>query len=155
MFIPFGGGSPNAWATRFAPLCCREVHLYDCEPGVEREQRLEAAGAVNLRETCCAFVIGKRSVENYLHPAAIAAAGGGDVDFGDSDSVGAVVARSGSSFKRAAPLDELSRRGRLRLINRAKRWLNTMVIDQELLAERDPAGEVATWLSTISHMACG
>ena len=49
-----------------------------------------------------------------------------------------------------------SSRARKRMAYRAKRWLNTDVVEHmtpELLSQRDPQGEVLSWLRTIGQLA--
>jgi hypothetical protein len=50
----------------------------------------------------------------------------------------------------------LSRRARRRLRDKAKKWLNRDAVERmtpERLAERDPAGEVISWLRMIAELA--
>lgn len=98
----------------------------------------------------------KRSLENYLHPAAIQAAGGGELALGDDDCVAQLPVRTKLRKSPAEPRwEELSPRTRQRLTYRAKRWLNAQAVDQmttELLVERDPAGEVLRWFSTLARL---
>ncbi len=156
VIVPFGGGiSQDLW-NRFAPLGCPEFHLYDREVGPQTSQRQELARRVNSRPSCHAQVTDKRSLENYLHPAAIQAAGGGELIFGDEDCVAQVMVRSKLRKLPAAPhWEKLSPRTRQRLTYRAKSWLNTQAVDQmtpQLLAERDPAGEVLRWFLTLASL---
>ncbi|MEK6233786.1 MAG: hypothetical protein N2C14_03655, partial [Planctomycetales bacterium] len=54
--------------------------------------------------------------------------------------------------------EDLDRRTRKRLRNRAKRWLNAEAAGRmtpELLAERDPEGEVRGWLAVIAKLTGG
>jgi hypothetical protein len=157
--LPFGGGNPAAWGDRLAPLACAEVHFYDRELPPESDLRLRCAAHVNLRPGCRAFVTGKRSLENYLHPQAITAAGGGLLAFGDRDSVACLAAQTWyGNTPRACSWAELPHRSRARWIARAKRWLNTTAVEHmtaQRLAETDPAGEVWQWLSTIRTMLEG
>ena len=54
------------------------------------------------------------------------------------------------------PWELLTRRARSRMTYRVKRWLNTRAADQmtvELLRERDPDGEVISWLTAIRRLA--
>jgi hypothetical protein len=156
VFLPFGGGNVAAWATRLAPLCCKELHLYDREVGAETHYRVANAKRVNARPNCRAFVMSKRSLENYLHPTALKTATGIDLQFGDHDSVADLVAEQ--RFTGEEPFvdwNKLSRRARKRFANQAKRWLNTSVVDAmspELLRDRDPNGEVITWMQTVAAM---
>ena len=51
---------------------------------------------------------------------------------------------------------ELKSRTRRRLRNRSKKWLNTEAVDRMTigrLAQRDPSGEVRSWLSLIGEIA--
>ena len=94
VFVPFGGGRLAAWTDRFPPLGCPELHVYDREVPPETELRQDAAAHVASRPGCRAFLTSKRALENYLHPQAIAAAGGGEITFGDDDCVTSVLARA-------------------------------------------------------------
>lgn len=156
IFLPFGGGNVAAWATRLQPLGCRELHIYDREAGAETHYRIATAKRVNARPSCRAFVMAKRSLENYLHPTAIKKSTDIDIQFGDHDSVAELVAEQ--RFTGEPPFvdwNKLSRRARKRFANQTKRWLNTSVVDAmtpELLRDRDPDGEVITWLQTVADM---
>ncbi|MBP62009.1 MAG: ATP-dependent endonuclease [Planctomycetaceae bacterium] len=156
IFLPFGGGNVAAWATRLEPLGCRELHIYDREVGAETRYRIATAKQVDARSNCRAFVMAKRSLENYLHPQALQLAGGIDLPFGDHDSVAELVARE--RFTGEEPFvdwDALSRRAKKRLGNLAKRWLNRQVVEAmtpKLLSERDPDGEVIRWMQIVAAM---
>ena len=157
VFVPFGGGHVQAWTHRLAPLGKPEFHLYDHELPPETDLRREAAEMVNRRPRCRAVLTRKRSLENYLHATAIKAAGEVDVTFGDFDPAAEVAAKS--LCRRGVnetPWELLPPRARRRMANRAKRWLNTKAADHmtvDLLRERDPDGEVVSWLSTIGRLA--
>jgi len=157
VFLPFGGSHVVAWQERLHPLGIPEFHLYDRELPPETDQRQEAADVVNRRSRCRAVLTGKRSLENYLHPQAIAEAGGIDVSFGDFDPVAILTAKSlHQAGIEDTPWELLSRRCRSRLTHRAKRWLNTKVAERmtpELLAQRDPDNEVVRWMETIASLA--
>ena len=157
IFLPFGGGSVAAFTHRLAPLGRPEFHLYDHELPPETEYRRQAAEQVNRRPGCQAVLTSKRSLENYLHPHAIAAAGNIPVEFDDFDSVAEIVAKR--IHQRGfddTPWEQLAPRSRKRLANRAKRWLNTRVAEQmtpALLDQQDSQGEVRSWLQTIDRLA--
>ena len=156
VFVPFGGGDVKAWSHRLAPLGKPEFHLIDHELPPETEHRQAAAELVNGRNRCRAVLTRKRSIENYLHPEAIAAAGEVGIAFDDFDCVPEVVAKQ-TYMRRLekTPWELLSRRARHRMGNRAKRWLNTTVTEQmtiAMIAERDPEGEILSWLRTIARM---
>ena len=157
VFIPWGGVDPMQWTHRLAPLGKREFHICDREASPETEVRLQYASVVNSRPGCCAVVSSKRSMENYLHPAAIREAGGVDVEFGDDDDVADLIARS--SYAQDDPgesWDEIPRRTKTRRRNRVKHWLNRSAVlrmTPERLAEQDPAGEVRLWLLAMLRLA--
>jgi hypothetical protein len=157
LLVPTGGGNFREWAVRFAALGCREWHLFDREIGPETLRRQEAIERVNSRPGCRGFLTSKRSLENYLHPQAITQAGGGEITVTDDECVGIELARHWYELiPQARPWTELLRRTRRRLIYRAKRWLNRQAVMQmttDLLAQRDPAGEVLQWLRLIAEMA--
>jgi len=153
--IPIGG-SPASWTDRLEALGCLEFHLLDREMEPTTAARRRWAERINCREGCRALITGKRSLDNYLHPQAIEAAGGAAIEFGDDDGVGEMVARHWyEQHASTLPWEQRSRRTRARLVHRAKRWLNSVAVDQmtaNLLFERDPAGEVIGWLETIDEM---
>jgi len=154
VFVPMGGGNPAAWTDRFAPLGCPEFHLYDREVPPETELRQRAVTHVAARPQCRAFLTGKRALENYLHPLAIAAAGGGDITFGDADCVTTILARKW--YEPGRNWSEIPWRARSRFCQRAKRWLNTIAIEQmtaDWLRQRDPANDLQGWFKAISQMA--
>lgn len=157
VFVPFGGGHVRAWSDRLAPLARPEFHLYDHEVPPETDCRIEAANAVNRRPQCRAVLTRKRSLENYLHPAAIASAGRIDVAFDDFDPVAQIVARQLYQQRPGEKPWELhSGRARSRMTHRAKQWLNTEAANEmtiELLKQRDPDGEVISWFAAIDRLA--
>jgi hypothetical protein len=156
VLVPLGGGDPASWPDRLRPLDLPEFHLYDREQRPETDVRLKAADLVNARPGCRAALTHKRCLENYLHPRAIAAAGGGELVFGDNDPVSLLLARK--RYEQSTPSvswDALSRRAQRRMSARSKRWLNRVAVQQmtaDLLAERDPAGELLGWLRTIEGL---
>jgi hypothetical protein len=154
------GGDPVGWATRLAPLHKPELHLIDRESAPESNPRRAAARLVNSRPACRAFVTRKRSLENYLHPETVRECRNLALDWTDDESVPELVARnlftlagSGNDW-RALPY-----RARRRLRDRAKGWLNTEAAEHMTvtrLRERDPHGEVESWLRAVGELlACG
>ncbi len=94
VFVPWGGVDLMQWTHRLAPLAKPEFHICDRETSPETELRWQYANVVNSRPGCCAVVTSKRSMENYVHPAAIREANGVDVKFGSNDDVADLIARS-------------------------------------------------------------
>ena len=112
---------------------------------------------MNSRPGCRGCLTSKRALENYLDSQAISQAGGGAITVTDDQCVGAELAHHWYELiPQTRPWPELLRRTRRRLIYRAKRWLNREAVLQmttDLLAQRDPAGEVLQWLRLIAEMA--
>ena len=157
IFLPFGGGNVQAWTHRLAPLACAEFFLFDHELPPETETRLETAAIINRRHNCRAVVSQKRSLENYLHASAIAAASGLEFEFGDFDPLGEITAKHLYQLGISdTPWELLTRRARSRMTQRAKRWLNTQVAERMTttwIDERDSHGEIRHWLQTIADLA--
>jgi hypothetical protein len=154
--VPFGGGDLWLWADRLAPLGWAEFHLYDRAASPETEQRQRVAEVVNRRALCQATVTKKRSLENYLHPAAIQEACGIELAFSDDDLVADLVAERLYGRKDEAPWAELPRRTQARRRNRVKKVLHIRAAERmtpQRLAQRDPKGEVRSWLEAIAHLA--
>lgn len=157
IFVPFGGGDPGFWATRFAPLGLSEIHIYDRETLSDTELRVSAAASVNRRVNAEAFVMRRRSIENYLHTEVIETAFG--IRATPSDNGDIVAAIADAILTRAAPdleCSQLSRRGRRRLKLQIKRKLNHGVVSNmtpTLLDESDPCGEIRSWLNAIAGAA--
>jgi hypothetical protein len=101
----------------------------------------------------------KRNLENYLHQSALREARGVEVRFGDREAVAALVARQlYEAPGPGVPWEELPPRCQRRLRERAKHWLNTLAVDRmtpQRLAERDPQGEVTSWLRAIAGLVHG
>jgi putative ATP-dependent endonuclease of OLD family len=159
IFVPFGGGDLWLWVDRFAALGTPEFHLYDRESPPETELRRRAAALVNMRPSCRARLTSKRSLENYLHPAAIREASGIELEVSDNCHVADLIARHCHLRQGGEPpWDELPRPTHKRRRNRVKKWLVTKAVDRmtpERLAERDPDGEVRSWFETIACLAQG
>lgn len=156
VFIPAGGNDFRPWLSRLAPFGCAEFHLLDREIPPVSADRERWAAQINLRPRCRAFVTGRRSLENYLHPRAIFEARGLNLTVAATDDVAELSARAVFTPRAELPSWEgLSRRARRRQRDRAKAWLNTAAVERMTaarLAQSDPAGEVVRWLTTISAL---
>jgi len=157
IFVPFGGGKVSDWEHRLAPLGKPEFHLYDHELPPETEYRIQAAEAINARPNCRAVITRKRSLENFLHPQAIFAAANVHIFIDDFAPVAELAARKVYQLGlNETPWELLPKRSRSRMAYRCKRWLNTAAVDQmtsELLTQRDPTGEMRSWMKTIGQLA--
>lgn len=156
IFIPAGGNDFRPWLSRLALFGCAEFHLLDREIPPVSAERERWAAQINLRPGCRAFVTNRRSLENYLHPAAIFEARGLKLTFAATDDVAEIIARTAfTPSAESLSWDGLSRRARRRQRDRAKAWLNTTAVERMTaarLAESDPAGEVVRWLTTIAAL---
>ena len=146
-------------ATQQVPVAegafARQFHLYDRETPPVTDERRRLVELLNRRPNCCAVLMTKRAIENYLHPDAISEAGGVEVGFGDFDDVAEVVAHASFQSEDSPSWESLSRRARRRLRDKAKKWLNREAVDRmtpERLAERDPDDEIIGWLQTIAEL---
>lgn len=141
------------------PFGVREFHIYDHELLTENELRRKAAAVVNHRPNCHATLTRKGSLKNYLHPAAIEASLGLQVEFDDFDPVAEFVARQ--NFERSSPSTPwqlLTRRAQKRAANYAKRRLNNKAakaMTVSMLEQSDPRCEIASWLRSISSLVGG
>jgi hypothetical protein len=157
IFIPQGGGDLACWAHRLGPLQQPEFHLYDRETGSTTALRMRTSDVINRRPACRAFVTTKRTLENYLHPVCLREARGVEIVFGDCDDVATITARRiWDGVGKPIAWFDLPPRARYRLRAKAKCWLNTeavMQMNRQRLAERDPDGEVVSWLASIADMS--
>ncbi len=159
VFVPFGGVDLKLWTDRLSPLGKPEFHLYDREDAPETDLRKQLANVVNQRPGCQAVVTSKRSLENYLHPAAILEAGGVNVHFGDDDDVADLIARQAHGREYPDEVwEELPRRKQTRRRNRVKKWLNRPAAQRMTparLAGRDPQAEIRSWLEAMRQLMAG
>ena len=82
--------------------------------------------------------------------------GGINIKFGDEDDVPGLVAHSKCSNSTGGRHGPIFPRGRRRLRDQAKRWLNTQAAELMTVAqlnERDPNGDVRLWMTTMAKMA--
>ena len=101
-----------------------------------------------------ADVLGQSVRAVYLHGSAIFEANGVAIQFSDDDDVPTLSAQHMAKC-RGAGWHELSLRARKRLRYNTKHWLNTLAVDRMTparLAERDPEGEIRSWLKAIAEL---
>ena len=155
LFVRSGGGD-SSWTFQLAGLKLPEFHLLDRETPPVTQSRQQLAAMLNSRPQCRAAVTSKRSLENYLHSSAVFEASGIAVEVSDEEDVPELVARSAHQSQHVGtPWEQLTTRCRRRLRYQAKRWLNTRAVERmtpERLVERDPNGEVRSWLETIGML---
>ena len=156
IFIPIGGVGIASWTQRFRTLDLPEFYLLDGELPPETDRRRRILQSLDDRPRSVGRLTSKRSAENYLHPAAIADVCGVEIEFGDQDDVVGLLARAIHQRWNGGSWDRLTPSQRRRRMAKAKKRLNTQVASQMIpahLAERDPTGEVAGWLHSITELA--
>lgn len=157
IFVPTCGDLAR-WVNRFAPLGLREFHLYDREVPPVTEGRRQMVAAVNRRPNCVAVLTRKRAIENYLHADAIVEATGVHLEIDDETDVPERLAQGLLAAKGGCAWDEVPRRGRRKLREKANRLLNTLgaeMMTPQRLVERDPQGEVIGWLVALRQLMDG
>ncbi|MEQ8208776.1 MAG: ATP-dependent endonuclease [Lacipirellulaceae bacterium] len=159
LFFPTGGGGSGdiaAWGERLARLGQPRFHLHDKECGAEALNRLTVVARIDQHPNCTARITSRRSLENYLHPKAIQRAGGPKLVMKPETNVAVTLAKA--RLAESAPQlawRSLSQRSQKRLIESAKRWLNSEAVSQmtpKLLARSDPEHELIGWLQEIRQL---
>jgi hypothetical protein len=157
IFFPLSGNNLAYWGSRLRHLNRPEFHLYDRDEGSKTTQQREAAEKVNARPNCKAVLTGKREMENYLHPDAIAEARPEvRISFSDTDDVPLFTAQAvHAAAPGAKPWDELKEGVIEKKVSAAKAWLNSAAVVKmtaKRLTEIDPSGDVRKWLADIKKM---
>lgn len=135
-FVPLGGGTLQHWVDQryLRELGCPEVHIYDSDAVYS-----DPAQKVNQRgDGSCAFQTRKREIENYLHPEAIKRGLGIEVPVDDYTDLPQLVGRELRCNPRTA---------KRKLADYAFPCMDAQMVDQ-----RDPEGEVRSWLQTIANL---
>jgi putative ATP-dependent endonuclease of OLD family len=154
-FVLLGGSTLSEWVSRnlLGHLKIPEFHLYDGDVtkyGASVAEVNGRDGKHSARQTQ------KRELENYLHPDAISRVLSGPagtsvcVTFGNWDDVEAAVSKA-IPDPQGNPRKKLERRA-------IKHWLNHDVAANMTAAEfreRDPDGELESWLKAITVIARG
>ena len=151
-----GGACSPDFAQQLVRLGCAQFHLLDRDVAPETAHRQQTALAINALPRCVARLTTKRSLENYLHPLAIAEARGLEITIDDLTDVASTIAQHELQVRHPeSDWCALSHRTRKRMRNRVKSWLNTEAaarMTPERLQQRDPDGEVIGWLMTIGKL---
>jgi hypothetical protein len=155
VFVPTAAG-PAATLSAWRSAGCRQFHLLDREMPPVDQQRERLVESLNQCPQRHAVLTSKRTIENYLHPAAIFEASGLNLTFGDFDDVPSLAAMAKLAQGSGPTWEALSSRARRCLRNKAKKWLNREAVDRmtpDRLYEQDRLGEVQRWLTTIAALA--
>lgn len=156
VFIPVGGSNLVLWTHRLAGLNRPEFHLYDRDEEPPQVSAHQASVDAILARGATARLTGKREMENYLHPDAVAASLQVKLVYTDFDDVPDMVAEAihiaGGGQDAWNVLSEEKKRKK---ISRAKRRLNTEAVaamTPAQLTEIDPQNEVRGWLNEIRRL---
>lgn len=149
-FMVLGGSTLKHWVNEhyLRQLNRPEVHIYDgdvkkyAESVQQVNQRNDGSWAVQTR---------KYEIENYLHPEAIQAAFGVEVEVSDQSADGsqAVPKAFAVVYSQAMGLDEVmgDKKAKNKLTEKA-----FPLMTATMLRERDPDGEVEGWFRRIAEM---
>ena len=157
VLIHLGGSSLLQWvqAHYLRRTGLPEFHIYDRD--METPPKYESAvNDVNARDDgSWATLTGRREMENYLHPDAIAEALDVTVDFGPTDDVPLLVAQAlHQTSAQANPWDQVDEETKGKKESSAKKRLNheaAAKMTLERLAASDPNGEIEQWLRKITE----
>lgn len=157
VFIPLGGSSLSLWTHRLAGLNRPEFHLFDRDEAPPADPPYQAAAdEINARDSAVAVLTGKKEMENYIHPDAIADALGISVQFSDFDDVPDLVAEQLHILNKGkgawADIDPEKRKKK---VSRAKRRLNCAAVQAMSIARLDAIdtkGDVRHWFAEIGRL---
>lgn len=154
-----GGGNLGHWVEHqyLKKLNLAEVHIYDRDDAAAPKYQARVDELNRRAPVVWATLTTKREMENYLHPAAIAAALGVEVAFTDECDVPEIVARASHEASEARdPWEALCDKKRAGKQSAAKKRLNDAAAQRmtiEQLDERDPLREVRGWFDQIKVRA--
>jgi hypothetical protein len=158
IFAPLGGSNLVLWSNRLSNLQKPEFHLYDRDNQPPADPKYqEAINAVMARaingESVFATATGKREMENYVHIDAINASltsqglpTSRTANFVDFDDVPTLLKNDLNAT--AAQGDQWGQ-------NRAKAFIANSAVsnmDQSMLTQIDPNGDVASWFAKIHEL---
>ena len=160
IFFPIGGKSNLAmWKSKLEKLNKPEFFLFDRDAApnelcphqndVDEKNRLENSYAV---------VTKKRELENYIHSDAIYRAKKIRVKHNDASDVPELVAKELYENKSEKDWINLKKEKKEKKESSVKKWLNqeaVLEMNDDLLHEIDPHGEVIGWLNKIKEMYDG
>lgn len=159
IFFPLGGNNLSRWTSRLAELERPEFFIFDRDTKPPEEPKYKKyADKINARENCKAVFTSKLELENYIHPNAIQEEDSNvkitcsDYDYAD---ISEIVAKE-RHYASESPnkWEDLSEKKQSKKIKNAKNWLNNHVVKRmtfENLNERDPDGDILSWLEEIKQ----
>lgn len=156
IFVPTGGSSLIYWKNRLEGIHVGEFHLYDRDaaPG-QQSLHQGIVDDINRDSRCSAVLTGKREMENYIHPAAIASIYGSSVTItaGPGDDVPMLVAEQWREVCAPGTWAGLSDKDKKKFDSYAKVRLNSECVramTSDLLTQIDPDNDVRGWLGEIA-----
>ncbi len=162
-FIPLGGSTLQQWIDEdyLREMNRPEIHLYDrgVDATPKYQRHVDAINAAKKGSYAC--LLGKRELENYLHPEAITEAIARTTPnfvmpaFSETDSVPELAASTIHALSAGScPWSELDPDVRGRKISSVKRRLNEEVpskMNYERLLEIDTNGDLTAWLREVAN----
>lgn len=154
IMLHLGGSTLKDWVSSnyLKALGIPEVHIYDRDDGAQPKYISEVRMVNSRGNGSIAFYTSKREMENYLHPAAIAAEYNFELTFTEMDDVPAMVAKMQHEANSDNPWDLLDDRKMKNKVSQAKKRLNhevAMKMTYEQLCEIDTSRDVESWLGAI------
>ncbi|MFF3925863.1 ATP-binding protein [Paenibacillus lactis] len=154
IMLHLGGSTLKDWVSSnyLKALGIPEVHIYDRDEGAQPKYLSEVKMVNSRGNGSIAFYTNKREMENYLHPAAIAAEYDFELTFTGMDDVPAMVARMQHEANSDNPWDLLDERKMKIKVSQAKKRLNhevAMKMTYEQLCEIDTNRDVESWFGAI------
>jgi len=161
IFFPLGGSNLALWTSRLTGLNRPEIYIFDRDnepPAQSKYHRV--IQELTARPECTVFETTKKEMENYLHPVAIKAVRPEvDFHFGDYDDIPLLAAQAvHEASESQVPWDQVSDKKKEEKMRKAKAWLNTKTVEAmtpEMLDERDPNGDIRSWLAEIGQILQG
>jgi hypothetical protein len=150
-FVPLGGSTLKHWVSNqyLSGLHLPEIHIYDRDV----EDYAKRIDEVNKRgDGSWAYRTTKHEIECYLHAKAVLDAFGLEIEVGNDPTQSAVLPPFCEAYSRMKGYKETMKH------QKAKSLLAQHAFPRmtaELIAERDPKGEVASWFSKMAEIAEG
>lgn len=157
IFFPLGGNNLSRWTTRLAKLERPEFFIFDRDTVPPEEPKYKKdADEINARENCKAVITSKLELENYIHPDAIQEEDNNmkitcsNYDYTDIPLL--IAQERHDASESPNKWEDLSEKEQGKKVKNAKNWLNNHVVKRmtlERLNERDPEGDIISWLGEI------
>jgi hypothetical protein len=156
IMIPLGGSTLRQFVERntLKELGRPEVHIYDRDNPPPSSPKYDDQVRKIYRKIDGSWAVSteKKSIENYLHPDAVFNSLGIKINFGDWDDVPEMTAKI--LYEKTHGIGTWSSlNNKDEFISKAKRKLNNEAVakmDDKLLKQSDPNGDIIGWLKKLS-----